>query len=168
MFIRKKKINNKQYGYLVESVWTPKGSRQKVKAYVGRIHELKPLKNHDFQTTREDPQNIVKALIIWELEKHGFIPYPDNEQQLIKDFLIFNKNTLMLKEKNKEVVLKINEGYLCNYTLQQLLGELKKNPLKEEDQRKKATQLAEAFVSAGISIPQETFINIFQQITEKE
>jgi len=41
VFIRTKRIKKAQYAYLVENVWTSKGSRQKIKSYLGRIIELK-------------------------------------------------------------------------------------------------------------------------------
>lgn len=45
MFIRIKNIKAKNgdiypYYYLVENMWTPKGARQKVKAYLGRVQHL--------------------------------------------------------------------------------------------------------------------------------
>ena len=39
MFVRKKKVKKNIYGYLVESKYTKKGSRQKVKKYLGRVFE---------------------------------------------------------------------------------------------------------------------------------
>ena len=168
MFIRKKKINNKHYGYLVENVWTKQGSRQKVKAYLGKIHNLESEKDHEFRSNTTEPKALTKQLILWELEKHGFKQYPDNENQVIKDFVVFNKNTAEIKERNKNVVLKLNEGYLCSHTIQLLFKELQRGRIDEEDDpRQRATQLAEAFTNAGIKIPQEAFIDLFQRVAMK-
>ena len=168
MFIRTKKINNKLYGYLVKNTWTPKGSRQKVVGYLGKVHQPQQEKDHEFSTEHEDPKTIAKQLILWELEKHGFSPYPDNKDQLINNFVIYNKKNHSLKERKKDVLLKINEGHLCNHSLKALFKELGKGPLEEEqDPRERATELAEAFTNAGIQIPQEIFIQIFQEITKK-
>lgn len=172
MFIRTKKINNCLYGYLVENVWTEKGSRQKVKAYLGKIIPLqreKPIQEHPSQSISKGKtaEAITNELIQSELKNHGFQPYPEHLMQLIKDFIIYNTQNHTLKEKKKDIVLKINEGYLCIHTIQQLTNELKKGILKdEEEQRERAVQLAEAFVAAGLNISQENFIKVFELVTK--
>ena len=40
VYIRIKRINKFKYAYLVESFQTDKGSRQKVKKYLGRVYGL--------------------------------------------------------------------------------------------------------------------------------
>lgn len=167
MFIRTKKINNKHYAYLVQNVWSETGSRQKVAAYLGKIYtpEKQETEAALTQQTAQTSQNIINELIENELKQHQFKEHPDNPTLFIYDMLIYNKKTNMLREKNKDVVLKINEGYLCNYTIQKIREECKVQK-QRTDPHERAVKLAETLVTAGLKVPQETFIKLHQAIEE--
>ena len=100
-YIRTKKIGKNKYAYLVEIVSTDKGPRQKVKQYLGRIHELK--KNNEISEIREgnSKESILLNLIIPELKSRGF---KDKKNNLVYKNFIFNseKITLTKKSKNKQ------------------------------------------------------------------
>lgn len=164
MFIRTKKINNKRYAYLVQNIWSEAGSKQKVAAYLGKIHS--PVKKETpLTSTANTPQGIISELIENELRQHQFKEHPDNTALFIYDMLIYNKKTQTLKEKNKDVVLKINDGYLCGYTMQKMEEECKVQR-QRQDPHVRAVKLAETLVAAGLKVPQETFIKLHQAIEE--
>ena len=153
-FIRKKKIKVYEYAYLVENRWKKrpkKGSRQKVKEFLGRVY--KPELKNDLGFVKEVDyvknnsfRQIVKDLVEFELLKHN-----------VKDFFVdFDKNFVL--RNNRKVALQINEGFLCNYTLKNLLN----FKLGGEEA---GYSLAKAFVEAGIKVPQELFVKIFEKLS---
>ncbi len=171
MFIRIKKIKGMQYAYLVKSVWKEQTARQKVVKYLGKIYQVPKVNQGSFQEFCEkekknikEAKEIIQSLMEWTLYQHGFV-----KDQLLQTKWIYehgkivgNPETFELTSGQKEVTLKINQGHMNSFSLQ----ELSKIELsaKTEEQRKAATILAKAFVAAGIEVPQETFIDIFQQI----
>lgn len=158
-FIRIKKINGNEYAYLVENKWYKrgfkskgKGSRQKVAMYLGRIYTFNKANNSDFfgykgiqsvegyikNTARE---KVIKDLIEWELFKHNVD---------LKEFTIDFLNKRVIRE-NREVSLKMNEGFLNTFTFSRVLN------MRSGD----GYYLAKCFVEAGIEIPKEVFIGLF-------
>jgi len=159
-FIRIKKINGKEYAYLVENKWYKrgfkskgKGSRQTVSKYLGRVYKFdKVIVDKDFFQYKHinDGQQylvdnsydkIIKDLIRWELYRHNI---DSNEYKI--DF--GNKK---VKQNSKLISIKINEGFLNNYTLRRLFNPKKDNSL----------YLAKCFVEAGIEVPKEVFVGLF-------
>jgi hypothetical protein len=166
MFIRIKKIKGNMYAYLVENSWENNKARQKVKKYLGRI--FTPEKTNQiafeesFPTIPKEPKQIVRALMEWTLCQHGFVKDP-----LVKKKWIYNHGkivgdpaTLQITSGKNDVTLKINEGYMNEYTLKEII----QINIKALEQREAATVLAKACVSAGIQIPQEVFIELFQKV----
>ena len=111
-FIRIKKIKGYEYAYLVENIWKKrkKGARQKVKQFLGRIY--KPELVNDIGFSKEHGyvkentfRQIVRELVEYELLKYG-----------AKGFTVDFDKGLVLRN-NKKVALQMNEGFLCNYTL---------------------------------------------------
>lgn len=158
-FIRTKKINSKEYAYLVENKWYKRrvkgkglGSRQKVSKYFGRVYSFNKTENINFLTFKKiedleqylknnDKSKIIKGLVEWELFRHSI----DKEEFAI-DFT--NKR---LVKGNKEVSLRMNEGFLNSFTLNRLFG------LRSGD----SYYLAKCFVEAGVEIPKEVFVGVF-------
>ena len=160
-FIRIKKIDNKEYAYLVENRWYKrgfrgkgKGSRQKVSKYLGRVYTFNKVNDNDFlnfnnidnlehylKNDNNNKNSIIKDLVEWELFRHNI-----NKNE----FTIDLPNKKIIKN-NKEISLKINEGFLNSYTLNRLFN------LKSGD----SYFLARSFVEAGIEIPKEVFVGIF-------
>ena len=66
------------------------------------------------------------------------------------------ENGLVLRN-GRNVSIQLNEGFLCSYTLKNLL-----NFRFKGDQA--GYKLASAFVEAGICVPQELFIKIFEKL----
>ena len=65
-----------------------------------------------------------------------------------------------LIKDSKKVAIKINEGYLCNYTLSRLIN------FKIKEDEEVGLVLAKVFVDAGINIPKDLFVKVFEKITQ--
>jgi hypothetical protein len=165
MFIRIKKLKGKEYAYLVKNTWTTKGSRQKTKKYLGRCLVLerkssltfsehfkidveKFIYNHNFK-------KVLSMLFELELINHGF-------NKLKYDELIAYPNQLCVKNNlSNEVVLKINEGFLCSHNLKKILN------FKFNNEEEDAYKFAETFLIAGLKIEKEVFVEIFRKLTNR-
>ena len=151
-----------RYAYLVKNSWDRKSSspRQKVSKYLGRV--FTPEKNElDFVSyIEEEPQDylsrhgrnrILKDLVLWELKRHDAdVQYSADRRTILK--------------RNKEIVLQINEGYLCGYTIRRLFN----FNAKEEDERETGLRLAEMMTEAGIQVPREIFVGLFDKVAGTE
>lgn len=168
-FIRTKKIKKKsgncyEYAYLVENKWrkrlkgSKKGARQKVKAFLGRVYSLNLVNDRNFsehynikdidEYVKENSlSKITKDLVLWEFFKHD-----------VKDVAVDFEEIILRKDKNK-IVLRMNEGFLCDCTLKKLL-----NFKFKEDEYDAGVVLAKVFVEAGIKIPRELFVKVFEKI----
>ena len=160
-FIRIKKINGKEYAYLVENKWYKrgfkskgKGSRQRVSRYLGKVYSFDKANEQGFLQYKDineaqqylvdnNSEEIIKDLIRWELHRHNID---------INEFNINFSNKKVMKRK-KEVSLRINEGFLNSYTLRRLFN------LREEN----SFYLAKCFVEAGIDVPKEIFAGLFSE-----
>ena len=160
-FFRVKKIKGNEYVYIVENEWKRKGSRQKVKGYVGRAYRfgmqndlgfLEYLKMNDASSyiDTNEKTKIMHDLIEWEFFRFG----------ISKEFLVKNETT-KIQKNNKDAAILVNEGYMCTLTLRNLLD------FKPENEETDGYRLARAFVEAGIKVPQEIFIGLFDKITKK-
>jgi len=78
--------------------------------------------------------------------------------------LVFDTKNFTLKKitkakTSKDAVLKLNEGYLCSFTLDRIL-----KFEKSENVKKDAQVLAKYFLEAGLLINQQTFVSFYQMI----
>ncbi len=165
MFIRIKKINGKQYAYLVNNTWKKrkKASRQKTLQYIGRVIKLEKKSNardgEDENIKSEPPQKIIKFLVEKELMAHGFIL---QKNTWVKDGIKINLAKKEVKDQdNKDICLEMNNNFLCNYTIRKLLYFSPKGGLTKIEVGK---ELAIAFEAAGIPIPKDLFVFLFQKI----
>ena len=174
MFIRIKKIKNISYAYLVESVWKSGKAKQKVIKYLGKIYTPQKQNTISFpefcgqenkQITEQASYSEIRSLLAtWTLLMHGFA-----KDQLMKEKWIWQNGKVIVDPKDfsvwsrkKEITLKLNDGYMNTYSVQQLFTiELNKRTM---EQRQAATVLAKAFVSAGIQIPSDIFIMVFEKV----
>ena len=161
-FFRIKKIKGKEYAYIVKNEWSGKGSRQKVKGYLGRVYRFNLLNGIDFPEHLEirniqsyiensEKNKIINDLIQWELFRFGVDK---------KDFSIDLKQGIIQKNK-KNVALFINDGFMCNITVKNLLE------FKPSDEETDGYRLARAFVEAGIKVPQDIFVGLFGKLYKK-
>jgi len=171
MFIRLKKLKGKEYGYLVRNKWTKKGPRQRVAKYLGRAYSFQPVEEMDFiryvegrdkksleeYIKERSSQQLIDDLVVWELLKHGF---RSNKGTFTKDEISVRPRKKRGISHNKQnLVLVLNEGHLCNHTLRKL-----RNFNEQGTEEEVGKKLAQAFVDAGIKIPPEIFIEMFQKV----
>ena len=155
MFVRVKKINGRPYGYLVENEWTPWGSRQRVSKYLGKTQTL----TRYSEGLAELPAGLQPAIVeavAQELSNHGFV----REGGLLRqEDIIVNLDEKTVRHKSKKVVLGMNEGYLCDHTLQQLL-----TFTPDERPDASAKKLANLVLEAGLKLSNEQFVHLFEQV----
>jgi len=158
-FFRVKKIKGNEYVYRVENEWSGKSSRQKVKGYLGRA--FRPdLKNNlvfnefckisDIEKYFNDNtiEKIIKDLVEWEISKYA----------VEKEKFYIDLESKKIQKRGKDIVIVINGGFMCGFTLANLLE------FKTESEEQDGNRLARAFVEAGIKIPEEIFIGLFAKL----
>ena len=99
VYIRTKKINGNLYAYLVKSFKTKKGSRQKVKQYLGRIYKIDS-KNYSTEVniSGRNRNSFLLRMILPKFLSFGFKEKHDCEY-VYKNF-IFDSRNLSLVKKN--------------------------------------------------------------------
>lgn len=158
-FFRVKKIKGKEYAYLVENEWKPRGSRQKVKEYIGRLYrfsiknsigfeEFIKIKSLEEYINENNLNKIINDLVEWEFFKSG----------IQKDGFFIDIADKKIQKSGKNIAISINGGFLCSLTLGNLLE------FKSINEENDGYRLARAFVEAGIKVPQEVFIGLFGKI----
>ena len=148
-FIRLKKIAGHEYAVLVENSWTSKGPRQASKQYLGKYF---PLPEGDLpEAAQPDVGSLIKA----ELWAHNF------SEGLVLDGIKVNLKLCTVRSGRKRVVLGLNGGFLCDYTLRKLLRFM---PVEEVTP---GYHLARAFSDAGIRVSREQFVQIYTKLYKK-
>ena len=147
VFVRMKTIKGKQYAYLVENKWKQSRVKQQVKQYLGRVLEPREFKAMQFEEflgedlagylERQSFSAIVQALKGWELAKHGYSE----------------------RDYDRKSVFAFNDGFLCHHHMKKIY-----HFQAREDERETGMMLAEAFVQAGIAVPKEVFVALFEKI----
>ncbi|NQV09269.1 hypothetical protein HQ529_05440 [Candidatus Woesearchaeota archaeon] len=161
MFIRTKKIKKFEYAYKVKNKWTKNGTRQKIVGYLGRIHKPEKTRDVSFDDftkkkniSKTSFREIIDYLIKWELHKHGF---NENNGKFKQKKLVLDVKDGITSRK-RDVVLGINEGFLCSETIKKIL-----NFKPEDDEEDTGFKLANVFVDAGVKIPNNVFIILFER-----
>ncbi|HIG98835.1 TPA: hypothetical protein HA231_05435 [Candidatus Woesearchaeota archaeon] len=167
-FVRVKRISGKEYAYLVANSWTATGPRQKVAKYLGKVIRPEKAKSEKLEVflglageaamtewiKKSSFREIAAHLTRLELGNH-------NVPTSIKTD---TETTEFLDEKGRQVVLAINDGFLCAETAKKLL---------EYDAAADYSGygLADALTAAGIAVDKDVFISLFgkaQAATKKE
>ena len=159
VFVRIKKIKGKEYTYVVENEWKSRGSRQKVKGYLGKAHRFDLKNDVDFrQFIKVDSvknyiegngsSKIINDLVEWELFRFN----------VDKSVFLIDFGSKKIQKGKKDAVLLINEGFLCSLTLTNLLE------FKLLDERTDSYRFARVFVEAGIKVPHEVFVDLFEKL----
>jgi len=155
MFVRVKKIKGRPYAYLVENEWTPWGSRQRVSKYLGKTQTLSRFSEGLAELPAGLQPAIVEA-VAQELSNHGFV----REGNLLKqENVTVDLNEKTVRQNSKKIVLGLNEGYLCDHTLQQLL-----TFTPEERPDESAKKLASLVLEAGLKLSNEQFLHLYEQV----
>jgi hypothetical protein len=154
MFVRIKKLKGKEYAYLVENEWTINGSRQKVKSYLGRVIRPLKMKEKEKDISEMDYKQAVMTLLKQELQNHGF-----DEKLTFDNNIKADLDEKKITNAGKNIVLAMNEGFLCSQTLKDAL-EIELTGHEEQA----GTQLAKALLETGLRIPKDTFVKLFEKI----
>ena len=186
VYIRIKNFKKKNgevvgYAYLVENKWkkrvkkgSKKGARQKVKGYLGKVHNFERISDKEFMThfSVEDVKahfdehgmnKVVRDLVRVELLNHGFDEtgdfYANGDLAVYmgKDFFIKN----LKEDKERKLVVAMNEGFLCKETLGNLLKFKAKG-----DEQEVGLQLGNALLGAGLKVPNELFVEMFERVVK--
>jgi hypothetical protein len=155
MFIRTKKIKNNDYAYLVENQWVKGRIKQKVKKYLGRVHEVKRTGNDSTVNKNYSKDDLLKKIMITELLNHGF---EEKKNLLKKENIIINTKNLSVKNNKKNIVLRMNEGFMCKETIKKLFK------IKKEEENTPGLKLANSFAEAGIKPDKEIFVEAYKKI----
>ena len=176
MYIRTKKINNTLYAYLVSARWSKrkKAPKQKTLKYLGKLYQLKKISNKSFeQFIKKDINKYLKLtklkkiildLVRCELKNYKFKEVKRDTWQYknikvdLKTKRVYDENT------NKTLCLEINNNFLTTYTLRNIINF---NTPPNLTNLQIGKSLAKAFLSAGIILPEQTFISVFQKISSK-
>ena len=154
MFVRTKKIKGIEYSYLVRNEWTPWGSRQKVTKYLGKTH--RPKRETDNKSTLpKGYYNTVREAIAQELRNHRF---SEKDEKFTHAGLSVNLKNNKIRDGRKKVVVAMNEGYLCDDTLKQLI-----DFVPEENKEKGAKILATHALEAGLKLTTEQMMKLFEE-----
>ena len=186
-YIRLKRFQRKNgkivtYAYIVKSRWkkrvpkgSEKGARQKVKGYLGKVHSFDRIGDSDFLShfsvdnvkehfDEHGVNGVIKDLVRLELMNHGFIENGDfyaNKDIAVyvgdDDFLIKN----LSEEKDRKLVIAMNEGFLCKETFSKLM-----NFKPKGDEKEIGRALGNALLEAGLKVPHEVFVEMFDRIVK--
>jgi hypothetical protein len=183
-YIRIKRIgkNKHKYAYLVENRWrkrakkgSKKGARQKVKGYLGKVHEFSRIGERLYMShfnvvdierhfDEHEKDKIIRDLVRLELLNHGFEETGDfytNGNIAVylseKDFFIKN----LTDDKDRKLVIAMNEGFLCSETLSKVFNFKGRGGPKEV-----GLSLGNALLEAGLRVPNEIFVEMFNRVVE--
>ena len=186
-YIRVKKFKRKNgkivgYAYLVKNRWkkrvrkgSKKGARQKVKGYLGKVHDFSRVGEREFIShfsvkdvkahfDEHGMDKVVRDLVRLELLNHGFLEngdfYASGDLAVYisdKDFFVKNLG----EEKDRKLVIVMNEGFLCKETFDKLI-----NFKAKGDEKEIGMQLANSLLEAGLKVPQEIFVEMFNRVVE--
>ncbi|MEK6861590.1 MAG: hypothetical protein AABY07_06485 [Nanoarchaeota archaeon] len=169
MFIRIKKRKSvsgtKKFAYLVRSKHCKKGPRQKVILYLGKVFEIKKVKTKKHKAKKKnynDLEDFLVDLVVRELRRYGFRHKGSHVFNNFKFFIDLPKRRVY-DDKNNKIVLAVNYGVLCDYTLNKLFEKsyiIEKPEIVTKDIGKK-------LISAGISIKNKEFIQLYDIISKK-
>ncbi|MEK6901932.1 MAG: hypothetical protein AABX37_06310 [Nanoarchaeota archaeon] len=155
-YIRIKKINNAPYAYLVESTSTSSGPRQKVKKYLGRVHALEKKEERLSVVQGKNKKTFFASLLGSTLRSHGL--REEQGRYVSPEFTISSISGIITKKgTSKDVVLSLNEGYLCQFTIQRILQFTKTKNVNDD-----APVLAKYFLEAGVAITPEEFVKFYE------
>lgn len=175
MYIRVKTIKKGEYAYLVQSRWNKKQStsKQKFSQYLGRVYS--PQKQYNLTlkdiTKAQDIENYIKTtdinqilgdILTVDLLNHDLKRNKNTFSD--KEFYVDTSDLKVYNQKLVPCVVKINNGYLCDYTLKRLFN-IKPSNTNEVQFGK---ELARVIIEAGIGIEKDIFVLVFDKLYKRE
>jgi len=163
VFIRvKNRVYNgksSDYAYLVENKWSKYGPRQKVKKYLGKIYKFDFVEDINFEAVDGSYKKLLSSLFENELKRNGFVL--KNNVYVCEDCSADLNNLKVLNIKGKNIVLQLNAGFVCEYSLNELFN-LKFN--EGEDFKK---EFAKKLVLSGLDVKPEVFVELYKKLIVK-
>ena len=187
-FIRvKKRIKGEKiyyFAYEVENKWykRKKATRQRIKRYLGRVFKLRPIEplHRDFMKylgvdetgfieylERVRIGEMMLDLVEYTLINNGFVQGVGRQKNrlILGDFIYdILRHKLYSFKTARPVVLEINEGYMCDLSIRQML---RFNPNRFEDNRVLGKEFAKIILAAGILIKPEIFVELFDKLQKE-
>jgi len=159
MFIRVKNISGKRYAYLCESVWRDSKNQQVVKQYLGKIFDASETP-YISATSEVKKETLLSQLLAQTLGMAGFIKHNTLwSKEIDGQMLIVNEQTFAVKsQKDKDIIIKLNDGYLCSHTLLEL------HKVLQEPSMDQGVELAESFVDCGFRLAPEFFVQVYTKL----
>ncbi len=159
MFIRTKKLKGRHYAYLVKNAWKAGKVRQKAQKYLGRVYSFE--RKQEKSLTQEQKvrvsssessfKDIVVELVKLELLNH----------EAAEEGVLFDEKGLKITKNERDIVLGINEGFLCQESLKKLLNY---NPEKDFE----GFELAKLLVGAGLKLEKDVFVELFEKLRPRQ
>lgn len=174
VFIRlKQRVNSNGneylYAYLVRNEWKKRAGRVKQlgNKYLGRVYKIDLMRSMCFKDfvgaedyfEKKELVDIFKDLIILELWKFGFT-------RVRKDvwsngfFTVNLKYNFVRGERKEDIVLIMNEGFLCGWSLNRL-GRFRES----RDFGEKGVKLGKMLKLCGIELEPEVFVKLYSKIS---
>jgi hypothetical protein len=168
---KKKDGNLVEYAYIVENRRAWGKVKQKSKKYLGRVYRYEPINVAEFYEfhsiipeevedyfNNNSVKDILIDLIEVELYKHGFTKVEG------KKWLWQNNGIFVDLRENKFyssrgiAALGFNNGYLCQHYVSKLMN-------FRIDSEEDAVKLAKTLVEAGLDVPKEIYVGIFNKLS---
>ncbi len=178
MFVRVKHVRNKAtgkkypYAYIVENSWKKGRVKQKVKKYLGRVHEFERQDEpfEEFvnceikQYLDKGYKDIVNDLVVWELMNHGFTKDVGGKGKnvYVNDKLKYDARSRKLTNHlGVDVAVAANDGLICTFKIKKLANI---RPSEDEYQEEFGYRMAKEYVEAGIKVPEDVFVTLFEKV----
>ncbi len=178
MYIRLKRRKNKSgktytYAYLVKiRGYKTRSPKQKVLDYLGRVFDqttinspkqCQTMPNNAKHNTKQTFKQCILTLLNSEynrfLTKIGESKYETTKEEKaiidLKELRVYTKNT------NKPACILINDGFICDLTLKNIINFKPPEALEKEI----GHVLAKNLIFAGINPKEEEFLNLFKMIS---
>ena len=154
MFIRTKRIKGNEYAYLSENKWSKRSKKvkQTTKKYLGRVYRFDMVKDIKFDYDSNNVSDVIRAIVSWELQKHGF---EENKGIWNKDSCFVDLKNRKVYSKRGNIAIGMNDGLLSDYTLRRLF---------HYTRIKDGYDYAKKFVEAGLDVPKEAFVSIYSNL----
>jgi len=169
MFIRVKSRKNSsgktlKYAYLVltkRRKKSKKSPKQKIIAYLGSVVELK----NKTQGLEKPVKTMQEAIKMMYYDLLSFNDFKQKGNMFLKNEIIvdFKKKQVKDQIKGKKICLKVNDGFITEYTLKKLLNYLP--PQKTEKEIGK--NLAENLILGGFKPSDALFLEIFRSVSKE-
>lgn len=161
MFIRIKKRKNAKYTYLVKNkrYKTKKYPKQIVISYLGKVYTPKKTNKLKLDFSLLSFKDTILKLIETELLNHNF--KLKNSLYKQENIIIDLKKKTIHNKKLNPISIELNEGFLNNHTLNELLN-FNYNP--KQPPLTQGHNLANLLISAGIKLSPSKFLKLFKKI----